>query len=66
MATNLGIDDELLLEAKRIGKNKTKKDTVNEALREYIQHRKQLQIIKLFGKIDYDKDYDYKAKRIGK
>jgi len=63
MATNLAIDDRLIIEAQRIGKHKTKKSAVTEALREYIQRRKQLEIIKLFGKIDYDEDYDYKEKR---
>ena len=63
MATNLAIDDSLIVEAQRIGKHKTKKSAVTEALREYIQRRKQLEITKLFGKIDYDEDYDYKEKR---
>jgi Arc/MetJ family transcription regulator len=63
MATNLGIDDRLLREAQAIGGQRTKKDTVNEALREYIEHRKQLEILKLFGKIEYDADYDYKQQR---
>ncbi len=63
MATNLAIDDELLIEAQSIGGHKTKKATVTEALNEYIQRRKQLGIISLFGKVDYDPDYDYKATR---
>ena len=63
MATNLAIDDELLVEAQSIGGHKTKKATVTEALNEYIQRRKQLRIISLFGKVDYDPDYDYKATR---
>jgi len=63
MATNLAIDDELLIEAQSIGGHKTKKATVTEALNEYIQKRKQLRIISLFGKVDYDPDYDYKATR---
>ena len=63
MATNLAIDDSLILEAQKIGKHKTKKSAVTEALKEYIQRRKQLEIIKLFGKINYEKDYDYKALR---
>lgn len=66
MATNLAIDDRLILEAQKIGNHRTKKSAVTEALKEYIQRRKQLEIIKLFGKIDYDKDYDYKAQRIRK
>jgi Arc/MetJ family transcription regulator len=63
MATNLAIDDQLIIEAQTIGGNKTKKAAVTEALKEYIQRRKQLQLASLFGKIDYDPDYDYKQTR---
>jgi len=63
MPTNLAIDDELLELAKSIGKHKTKKAVVTEALEEYIQRRKQLQITKLFGVIDYDESHDYKEQR---
>jgi len=63
MATNLAIDDKLLVEAQTIGGNKTKKATVTEALKEYIQRRKQVEVISLFGKVDYDPDYDYKRTR---
>lgn len=63
MATNLAIDDELLKEALSISGLKTKKDTVNHALKEFINRRKQLEIIDLFGKLDPDADYDYKKAR---
>ena len=63
MPTNLAIDDQLLEEARKAGGHKTKKETVNEALREYIQRRKQAEIIDLFGKIDFDPAYDYKRQR---
>jgi len=63
MATNLGIDDHLLEEAQKIGGLRTKKATVTEALQEYIQRRKQLKIIELFGKIPYDPKYNYKKLR---
>jgi len=63
MATNLAIDDELLNEALEISGMKTKKDTVNLALKEFVDRRKQLEIIKLFGKMDPDPDYDYKKGR---
>jgi hypothetical protein len=49
--------------AKNIGKHKTKRAVVTEALEEYIQRRKQFEITMLFGKIEYDKDYDYKKQR---
>jgi len=63
MATNLAIDDNLIEEARKLGKQKTKKAVVAEALEEYIQHRKQKDILNIFGKIDYDQDYDYKKQR---
>ena len=63
MATNLAIDDELLEEATRIGGLKTKKATVTEALNEYIQRRKQQRVVKLFGTLNIDPKYDYKAQR---
>ncbi len=63
MATNLAIDDRLLEEAQRIGGQRTKKATVTEALQEYIQHRKQAEILELFGTIDFDPKYDYKKQR---
>ncbi len=53
MATNLGIDEKLLVEALHIGGQKTKKATVNEALREYIDHRKRVAGLKLFGTVEY-------------
>ena len=63
MPTNLAIDDELLAEALRVGGHRTKKATVTEALQEYIQRRKQAEILTLFGQIDYDPEYDYKKQR---
>lgn len=63
MATNLAIDDQLLVLAQNIGGIKTKKETVNQALKEFVQRRQQEDIIDLFGDIDYDDDYDYKKLR---
>jgi len=63
MATNLAIDDHLIEEALIIGNHKTKKAAVTEALREYINRRKQMQILNLFGKIDYDPNYSCKKQR---
>ena len=63
MATNLAVDDELLEEALRIGGQRTKKATINEALREYVERRRQVQVLELFGKIDLDPTYDYTQAR---
>jgi hypothetical protein len=63
MATNLALDDQLLEEALAVGGRRTKKETVTEALTEYIQRRKQLRIQSLFGTITPDPAYDYKKQR---
>ena len=63
MATNLAIDAELLDEALQISGLKTKKDTVNQALTEFVQRRKQREITDFFGSLPCDKDYDYKKGR---
>jgi hypothetical protein len=63
MATNLAIDDNLITEAQLIGGARTKKAVVTEALEEYIQRRKQIRIVEIFGNMDYDPDYDYKKTR---
>jgi Arc/MetJ family transcription regulator len=63
MATNLSIDAELLDEALKTGGLKTKKDTVNLALKEFVARRKNADIFSLFGKVEYDDGYDYKEAR---
>ena len=63
MATNLAIDDSLLTSAQAIAGLKTKKETVNLALKEFIQRRQQEEIIELFGTVSYDEGYDYKGMR---
>jgi hypothetical protein len=49
-----------------MGGNKTKKDTVTRALTEFIQRRKQKEIIGLFGTMEFDPKYDYKKQRSGR
>jgi len=63
MATNLAIDDDLLLEAQKIGQQPTKKSTVTEALEEHIARRKRLKALDMFGKLELDPNYDYKKDR---
>lgn len=63
MATNLALDNQLIEAARSIGGLKTRKAVVTQALVEYIQKRQQLQIVDVFGSIDCDADYDYKAQR---
>lgn len=63
MATNLAIDIELLKEAQSISGLKTKKETVNSALKEFVDRRKQLELVDLFGEYDPDPEYNYKTAR---
>lgn len=63
MSTNLAIDDSLILEAQKVGGHATKKAAVSQALMEYIQRKRQLEVLALFGTVDYDADYDYKQQR---
>ena len=63
MATNLNIDNDLLQEAYKIGHFKTKREAVNVALQEYIQRKKQKNILKFLNQVDFDESYDYKLMR---
>jgi Arc/MetJ family transcription regulator len=63
MPTNLAIDDRLIVQAQKLGRHKSKKDTVNAALDEYIRRRQQAALVPLFGAIEYDPAYDHKRER---
>jgi hypothetical protein len=63
MATNLALDPDLLDRAFAVGGERTKKDTVTRALVEYIARREQGRLTELFGALDWDDSYDYKAER---
>lgn len=66
MATNLAIDDSLLEQAREVSGLRTKKAVVTQALVEYIQKRQQAKVLGLFGRVQYDPAYDYKAQRKAK
>jgi Arc/MetJ family transcription regulator len=63
MATNLQIDDHLLNRARKVGGFRTKKETVNEALAEFLRRREQRGITDLFGTVDFTPGFDYKNLR---
>jgi hypothetical protein len=66
MATNLQIDDRLIIKAVTLGGHRTKKAAVIQALIEYIVHLEQEKITSLFGTVEYDPKYDYKTQRARK
>ena len=59
----LDLDPVLLDEAVEVGGRRTKKETVTEALREYIARRRQAPVTRLFGTVEYGPKYDYKRQR---
>ncbi len=63
MATNLAIDPRLLERALEVSGEKTKTAAVTRALKEFIARREQVQLLGLFGTLEWDPDFDYKRER---
>ncbi len=63
MATNLQIDDKLIVKAVTLGGHHTKKAAVTQALTEYIHHIEQESILALFGSVEFDPQYNHKKQR---
>jgi prevent-host-death family protein len=53
----------LLKTAQKAGGHKSPKETLTEALSEYVHRQRRLRIAEAFGQIEYDPDYDYKKQR---
>jgi Arc/MetJ family transcription regulator len=54
MRTNIDIDDELIIKAKKLSNIKTKKAVVEKALQLFIRIENQKKIINLWGKVKID------------
>ena len=63
METNLALDDALIQEVLKLGSFESKKAAVTQVLLEYVQRHKRAEIIKLFGTVEYDENYDHKEGR---
>ena len=66
MRTNIVLDDQLISEALLLSGIKTKRELVFQALKEFVEHRKRLDLRELKGVGGVNSDYDYKAMRAGK
>lgn len=64
MRTNIEIDDHLMRQAMKSSKERTKRATVEAALRLLVQTRAQVKIRSLRGKIKWDGDLE--ASRLGR
>jgi Arc/MetJ family transcription regulator len=58
MRTNIEIDDEVMSEAMRIAGTRTKRETVDLALRELVARQRRLGILELRGRIHWEGDLD--------
>lgn len=63
MATNLALNQGLLERAFVLSGEATKNAAVTRALQEFIARREQKRAVELFGKLDWDAAFDYKAER---
>jgi Arc/MetJ family transcription regulator len=63
MPTNLALDDKLVEEARKLGDHGTKREAVNQALREYVSRLRQREVLELFGTMDIEPRYDHKRER---
>jgi hypothetical protein len=63
MATNLALDPDLLERAFQVSGEPTKKAAVTRALQEFIARREQRRVAELFGQLEWDSGFDFKAER---
>ncbi len=63
MPTNLDIDPRLLDRAVKVSGERTKTAAVTRALREYVARHEQKRLVELFGALEWDPEYNYKADR---
>ena len=63
MATNLAIDPKLLERALAVSGEKTKTAAVTKALAEFVARYEQKRVLELFGALEWDETWDYKADR---
>lgn len=63
MATNLSLDPDLIELALKLSGERTKRAAVTRALEEFVARRRQKRLLELFGKLEWDDSFDYKAER---
>jgi len=64
--TNVVLDESLVDEALKLSNAKTKRQLIHEALKEFVDNRKRLNLLDLSGKIKFVERYNYKRMREGK
>ena len=64
--TNVEIDDKLMKEAQRLSGLKTKRAVIDSALQMFVRVKRQSDILKLVGKVEFWDDADDRADRAAK
>jgi len=65
MRTNIVLDEALVQEGLALSQLKTKRELVDQALREFVARRKRKDLMDLYGSDGMDPEYDYKEARSG-
>ena len=63
MRTNIVLDDNLVNEAIKLSRVKTKKELIHLALKEFVENKRRRNLLDLEGKIEFAEGYDYKQMR---
>lgn len=58
MRTNIDIDDELLAQAQRVAGTRTKRATVDYALRELVRRKDRRSVLQLRGRVAWEGDLE--------
>jgi Arc/MetJ family transcription regulator len=66
MRTNIDLENKLVKVAFKYSSAKTKKDLINQALKEFVENHSRANLLDLKGKIEFAEGYDYKAMREGR
>lgn len=65
MRTNIVLDDDLVKEAFRYARVKTKRELVEQALRSFVDQHRRLDVREIRGRVRIRRGYDHKKFRIG-
>ena len=63
MRTNIEIDDKMMKAAQRLSGLKTKRAVIDAALRMFVRVKRQSDILKLAGKVEFWDDFDDRKDR---
>jgi metal-responsive CopG/Arc/MetJ family transcriptional regulator len=63
MRASFSIEESLVDSACQVGNHPSREAAIEAALREYVERRRQRQIIEMFGTVEFDSTYNFKEAR---